>query len=103
MMSKTMFNRDNLIYAAYICLAVVVIGAFMFGRPKTENVNSSESHIEIIRPLNSPDGEYDYYIKNPKFKFLDIEGNVKVMDVSGFYVKIGSPVEITCKVKSIDR
>ncbi len=98
-----MFNRDNLIYAAYICLALVVIGVFMFGRPKAENIDSSNSYIEIIKTMNSPSGEYDYYIKNPKFQFLDSKGNVKVMEVLGFYVNIGSPVEIICKVGSIDK
>ena len=98
-----MINRDNLIYAAYICMAFVVIGVFMFGRPKAENIDSPNSRIEIIRPLNSPSGEYDYYIKNPKFQFMDKEGNNKVMQVLGVYVKIGDPVEVTCKVESVDK
>jgi hypothetical protein len=73
----------------------------MFG--ETRDSNPPNSNIEIIKHLNSPSGEYDYYIKNPKFQFLDSEGNVKVMEVLGLYVKIGSPVEITCKVESIDK
>ncbi|RKU08695.1 hypothetical protein C6501_16270 [Candidatus Poribacteria bacterium] len=95
------FTKSNLLYVFYIAIGVFVLWVFMFG--KTRDSNPPNSDIEIIRHLNSPSGEYDYYIKNPKFQFLDSEGNVKVMEVLGLYVKIGSPVEITCKVESVDK
>ena len=100
-------NRLNLIYVIYICLACSVVFVFALGFYRSGKLHnteeSSNSYIEIIRPLNSPSGEYDYYIKNPKFQFMDKEGNIKVMQVLGLYVKIGSPVEVTCKVESVDK
>ncbi len=94
------FTKSNFLYVFYIAIGAFVLWVFMFGG--TRNSNPPNSNIEIIKHLNSPSGEYDYYIKNPKFQFLDSEGNVKVMEILGFYVNIGSPVEITCKVESID-
>ncbi len=95
-----LFTKSNLLYVFYIVIGIIVLWIFIFGQ--SGDNNTPNSHIEIMRPINSPAGEYDYYIKNPKFQFLDNEGNVKVMKISGFYVKIGSPVEITCKVESIN-
>lgn len=94
------FTKSNFIYVFYIAIGAIVLWFFMFGGIRDSN--PPNSNIEIIKHLNSPSGEYDYYIKNPKFEFLDSEGNVKVIEILGFYVNIGSPVEITCKVESID-
>ena len=98
-----MVTKENLVYAVYVCLAVIMLIALFFGRPQAEKIQSPNNDIQIVKDLNSPNGEYDYYIKNPTFQFLDIEGNVKVMKVKGLYVKIGSPVNVTCKVESIGK
>lgn len=95
-------NIGGLRYIIYAILVFAVLWIFISNYPSKDD-NSSNSHIEIMRHLNSPHGEYDYYIKNPEFQFLDTEGNVKVMKVLGLYVKIGSPVEITCKVESVGK
>ena len=94
------FTKSNLLYIFYIAIGIFVLWVFLFGH--TKNDNKSNSDIEIINNMNSPNGQYDYYIKNPKFQFLDREGNIKVVNVLGLYVNIDSPIEITCKVESVD-